>query len=294
VDVVALALASRHVGTWVASVCSRLADQPVRVCLVTEAAAPSRTPRAMERLGDAALVDLLADPHGGLEGGVKRATDIVRSALALVALFPLLALLAASVRLESPGPVLFRQERFGLGGHHIRVLKFWLKKGASELLAALASERVARLGWHATLAGDGDCGPYRSKAEAHGLSERVAFPGWLDKPAVGRLLAQADILVLPSHLEGLPMAVIEALANAVPAICTLVGALPDYLVDGRSALFVEPGDAGSLAMALERLIGASLRRASIIARGAATRQSRPRAQTLGAVVLDRRAEAGSQ
>jgi len=124
VDVVALALASRHVGAWVASVCSRLADQPVRVCLVIEAAAPGRTPRTMERLGDAALIDLLADPHGGLEGGAKRATDIALSALALVALSPLFALLAAAVRLESPGPVLFRQERFGLGGRHIRVLKF--------------------------------------------------------------------------------------------------------------------------------------------------------------------------
>ncbi len=140
-------------------------------------------------------------------------------------------------------------------------------KGVSELLAALASEQVARLGWHATLAGDGNCGPYRSKAEAHGLSERIAFPGWLDKPAVGRLLAQADILVLPSHFEGLPMAVIEALANAVPVICTPVGALPDYLVDGRSALFVEPGDARSLAMALERLIGSPDLREKLAAEG---------------------------
>jgi len=140
-------------------------------------------------------------------------------------------------------------------------------KGVPELLAALASERVARLSWHATLAGDGDCGPYRSRAEAHGLSERIAFPGWLDKPAVGRLLAQADILVLPSHFEGLPMAVIEALANAVPVICTPVGALPDYLVDGRSALFVKPGDARSLALALERLIGSPELRETLAAEG---------------------------
>lgn len=124
VDVVALALASRNVGMWVSMVCNRLADQPVRVCLVIDAAAPGRTPRTMERFGSVALVDLLADPHGGLEGGAKRATDIILSTLALVALFPLLAAVAAAVRMESPGPVVFHQKRFGLGGRHIEVLKF--------------------------------------------------------------------------------------------------------------------------------------------------------------------------
>lgn len=124
IDVVALALASRNVGVWVSSVCSRLADQPVRVCLAIDAAALGRAPRTMERLGNAALVDLLADPHGGLEGGAKRAIDIILSALALIVLSPLLAVVALAVRLESPGPVIFRQKRFGLGGRHIEVFKF--------------------------------------------------------------------------------------------------------------------------------------------------------------------------
>jgi len=124
VDVVALALASRNVGAWVSRMCSRLADQPVRVCLAIDVAALGRTPRTMERFGNAALIDLLADPHGGLEGGAKRAMDVTLSALALVALSPLLAAVAAAVRMESAGPIIFRQKRFGLGGGHIDVLMF--------------------------------------------------------------------------------------------------------------------------------------------------------------------------
>lgn len=123
-DVVALQVTGPRAGERIAAICELLADQPVRVCLALDAAALGRMPRGRDRIGRAAMVDLLADPHGGLDGAAKRAIDIVGSALALVLLSPVLAAAALAICVESPGPVLFRQLRFGLGSRPIKVLKF--------------------------------------------------------------------------------------------------------------------------------------------------------------------------
>ena len=70
------------------------------------------------------LVELTAPTLRGGQLVVKRAMDIVGAALALVLLSPLLFLVAALVKLDSPGPVLFRQERVGRGGRRFRIMKF--------------------------------------------------------------------------------------------------------------------------------------------------------------------------
>ena len=128
------------------------------------------------------------------------------------------------------------------------------RKGVSTLLAALASPGLAGLDWRATLAGYGDSEPYREEARRLGIAGRVEFPGWLDRAGTDSLLASASALVLPSHAENLPMVVLEALAARVPVVATPVGALPEFLADGVSALLVQPGEAGELAAALERVI----------------------------------------
>lgn len=141
------------------------------------------------------------------------------------------------------------------GSVHILFLgRLGNRKGVPELLAALASKRIAQLDWRATLAGDGDRELYQKAAADYGLADKVAFPGWVGKSDVDHLLNEADILVLPSSSEGLPLSVLEGLANGVAVICTPVGAIADYLVDQRSALLVEPGNVEALASALERLI----------------------------------------
>lgn len=135
------------------------------------------------------------------------------------------------------------------------------RKGVPTLLAALASPALRDRDLQATIAGDGDAVPYRAAAAAAGLSGRVAFPGWLDRAAAAALLADADLLVLPSYHEVLPMAVLEALAAGTPVIATPVGALPDYLTAGETALLVPPGDVPALAAAIGRLMDdAGLRR----------------------------------
>ena len=141
------------------------------------------------------------------------------------------------------------------------------RKGVPELLAALGSPALRARAWTATLAGDGDVSGARHTVEATGLADRITLPGWLDADAAAALLAQADILVLPSHAENFPISIIEALAATVAVIATPVGATPELLVDDQSALFVPVGDVDALAAALARLIDEPDRRSAIAAAG---------------------------
>ncbi len=136
------------------------------------------------------------------------------------------------------------------------------RKGVPELIEALGSPALRQRAWSAVLAGDGEVEACRDRVAAAGLADRIALPGWLDGPAAADLLAQADILVLPSHAENFPISIIEALAARVAVVATPVGATPELLSDGHSALFVPVGDADALADALARLIDdPALRRA---------------------------------
>jgi glycosyltransferase involved in cell wall biosynthesis len=128
------------------------------------------------------------------------------------------------------------------------------RKGVPELLEALASPAVAALSWRATLAGGGPEQEFRAHAAALGLGDRVVFPGWIDQPAVSALCAGADILVLPSHAEGLAMSVLEGLAHGLAVVATPVGAHAEVIEPDQSGLLVRPGDATALAAALVRVI----------------------------------------
>jgi glycosyltransferase involved in cell wall biosynthesis len=129
------------------------------------------------------------------------------------------------------------------------------RKGVPELLEALASPGLAALPWRATLAGGGPVEEFRARAAALGLADRVAFPGWIDQPAASALCAAADILVLPSHAEGLAMSVLEGLAHGLAVVATPVGAHVEVIEPDKSGLLVPPGDVAALAAALSRVIG---------------------------------------
>ena len=107
------------------------------------------------------------------------------------------------------------------------------RKGLPELLGALSDPRLRDGAWRATIAGDGDIEGYRRRAAELGIEDRVTFRGWIGTLEVGELLAQAHVLVLPSHAEGLPMSVLESFAAGVPVVCTPVGGLAE-VVRGRS------------------------------------------------------------
>jgi len=127
------------------------------------------------------------------------------------------------------------------------------RKGVPQLVMALAG-LGRKSGWRATLAGDGAVNETRAAVERAGLGDRISVPGWVDSAEVDALLDAANILVLPSLSENLPMSVIEGLAHGAAVICTPVGALPDIIEHERTGLIVKPGDVEGLAAALDRLI----------------------------------------
>jgi len=99
-------------------------------------------------------------------------------------------------------------------------------------------------------------GPMRKQVEKlidqYNLKNKVFLTGFINQGE--KLLRAFDFFVLPSLQDGLPYAVLEAMADKKPIIATKVGALPEILFDKKSAILVEPGDAAALASALETLL----------------------------------------
>jgi glycosyltransferase involved in cell wall biosynthesis len=139
------------------------------------------------------------------------------------------------------------------------------RKGTPELIAALATPGLRERDWTATLAGNGPVGKYRAEVAALGLAARVALPGWQSGERVRALLDAADIFILPSRQEGLPIAILEAMAVGAAVISTPVGAIPDAILDGGTGLLVPPGDAAALADAICRLLDDPAARARLAA-----------------------------
>ena len=97
-------------------------------------------------------------------------------------------------------------------------------------------------------------------AEELGVADRVRFHGGLTEDEVARLLASAELFVAPSvvdrrgQMDGLPVALMEALACGVPAVSTRLSGIPELVRDGETGLLAEPGDADSLAGAIARTL----------------------------------------
>ncbi len=128
------------------------------------------------------------------------------------------------------------------------------RKGVGELIEALASQEMAARRWTATIAGDGEQAGYEARIASSGLGNRVRMPGWQDGKQAAALLAGASVLVLPSHHEVMPVAVLEAMARGIAIVTTPVGSVPEILQDGVSARLVPPGDVAALAGALAGLL----------------------------------------
>jgi glycosyltransferase involved in cell wall biosynthesis len=138
---------------------------------------------------------------------------------------------------------------------HITFLgRLGARKGVPELLEAFQSPQLLTRSWTATIAGDGQVEEFRAAAAKVGLKDRVTLPGWVDRDTAHGLLRRSEIFVLPSHQEAMPIAILEALAHGLAVVATPVGAIPEFLTDGQTAVLVPPGAPRELADALARLI----------------------------------------
>jgi glycosyltransferase involved in cell wall biosynthesis len=132
---------------------------------------------------------------------------------------------------------------------------FGRRKGVYDLIDALtrvSAECLARM--RLVLAGNGEIARVRELVERRGLQRVVEVRDWLDPVERDSLLASADVFVLPSYAEGLPMSLLEAMAWRLPVICTAVGSIAEHVRDGAEGILVRAGDVSELAQAIERLV----------------------------------------
>jgi glycosyltransferase involved in cell wall biosynthesis len=157
--------------------------------------------------------------------------------------------------LESPASVAELRRRVdGAGPVIATVASLTPKKGHEHLLRAVARLRARGVAAAVLLAGDG---PLRPQLEALagelGLAESVQFLG--NVPRAGDVLAVADLFVLPSLVEGMPLALLEAMSAGKAAIATSVGGIPEVIQPDVNGLLVPPADETALANAIARLLG---------------------------------------
>jgi len=127
------------------------------------------------------------------------------------------------------------------------------RKGGYDLVDAFAGlpeglRNRARL----VLAGDGDVEGVRKRAEP--LGSTVEVHSWVDARERDRLLTQSDVFALPSRAEGVPMALLEAMAYGLPAITSPVGGIPDVFRGGVDGAFVTPGNIDQIRAAMAKYI----------------------------------------
>lgn len=134
------------------------------------------------------------------------------------------------------------------------------QKGLFDLLAAAEAVIASRPDWHLAVAGDG---PDRDRLVDHvearpSLRDRIHWLGRRDD--VPGLLKSADVLVLPSHWEGMPNVVLEAMAARVPVVATAVEGTVDLVIPGETGWLVPPRVPTALAQALDEAAADPARR----------------------------------
>lgn len=133
------------------------------------------------------------------------------------------------------------------------VANFHHYKGHRELIRAIRVVRGTVPSLKVLFVGDGPLrGSLEDLAFRNGLAATLQFLGPRDD--VPMLLQLADGFVLPSHTEGLPLTVLEAMATGLPVVATRVGGIPEVVTDGKTGLLVPPGDLAALAAAIGRIL----------------------------------------
>jgi glycosyltransferase involved in cell wall biosynthesis len=134
----------------------------------------------------------------------------------------------------------------------------WMEefKGIFELARAARRLVDRGLSFRLVLCGDGiHYDEMVRRCRDYGLDDVVEFRGWVDENRKREALAEADLFVFPSHREGMPNAVVEAMASGLPIVTTPVGGIPCLIESGRNGLLVPPRDWEKLAEAIETLLG---------------------------------------
>ena len=153
-------------------------------------------------------------------------------------------------------PTIFPKKHSEDGKLHLMFMgEISKRKGGYDLLNAIVDNKeyfngrlLLRMGGNEV---DGDIKAY---IHEHGLESLVSYEGWIAGKKKIDCLNWEDVYILPSYNEGLPIAVLEAMAYRHPVISTPVGGIPEIITTGDNGILVKPGDIKGIANALKYYI----------------------------------------
>ena len=102
--------------------------------------------------------------------------------------------------------------------------------------------------------GNGETARLEKFIREHHLESCVSFEGWVSGHEKHRLLSRANVFLLPSYKEGLPMSILEAMNYGLPVISTTVGGIPEVIKPGTNGFLMSPGDKKALKEAIDYFI----------------------------------------
>jgi glycosyltransferase involved in cell wall biosynthesis len=97
-----------------------------------------------------------------------------------------------------------------------------------------------------TIGGNGEIRRLLGEIKNYGIAKDVQYRGWIGDKERDLILRESDIFILPSYAEGMPMAILEAMAYSVPVVSTKVGGIPELISDGETGYLINPGDLDAL------------------------------------------------
>ncbi|MFH1759478.1 MAG: glycosyltransferase family 4 protein [bacterium] len=127
------------------------------------------------------------------------------------------------------------------------------QKGCGFLIKALAL--IKEKNWHLTMVGDGpELEKWKDLAEKNGIANKIKWKGWLARESLLNEYRNADIFVFPSYDEGMPNAMLEAMACGLPVIASRVSGVEELVEDNKNGWLFESGDLEELSVSLERCL----------------------------------------
>jgi len=187
-------------------------------------------------------------------------------AAALISLCPS----CSPVIVVNPVVVPARPAQHGASARVLFIGRLVQQKGIFDLLAAIALLQSDGCDWRWALVGSGIGEDVVGVLEALPRPELVDTTGAVEPEGVASYLEGSEIFCLPSHREGLPVALLEAMAEGLACVASRVGGIPDVVIDGETGLLVDPGDVECLVSAISTLMKDSELRAQL---GLAARES---------------------
>lgn len=128
-------------------------------------------------------------------------------------------------------------------------------KGFADLIEAVRRLRASGRRLRLIVAGAPDDGTdVAALLKEKGVEDTVTYLGWISGDDVAMAMSQADVLVLPSRQEAMPMCILEAIASAKPVISTAIASIPELVDDGLSGYLVTPRDTDALTDRMARYI----------------------------------------